>query len=180
VERRKPRSLRMHSLGYVDACDRPRRRHPGPRRRRGADGGDRVRRLSVPDHFVPTATIVTRASSAQILARAKVEIVNRSDQARALIVLPKRSLVERTLAWLGRGRRLAKDWECLNRKALAFLRLASIRLMLRNYAVPHNVSDRRLTRRMEENFSPRNSSQSLNSQGAQASSRVHVMPIGST
>ena len=27
---------------------------------------------------------------------------------------------------------IAKDWECLNRKALAFLRLASIRLMLRN------------------------------------------------
>ena len=28
-------------------------------------------------------------------------------------------------------RRLAKDWECLNRKALAFLKLASIRLMTR-------------------------------------------------
>src|SRR3954469_18253497 len=39
--------------------------------------------------------------------------------------------VERTIAWLNRCRRLAKDWECLNRKALAFLRLASIRLMLR-------------------------------------------------
>ncbi|MGC2835685.1 MAG: hypothetical protein WA238_16470, partial [Methylocella sp.] len=38
---------------------------------------------------------------------------------------------ERTFAWLGRCRRLAKDWENLNRKALAFLRLASIRLMLR-------------------------------------------------
>jgi transposase len=44
--------------------------------------------------------------------------------------MPKRSIAERTLAWLGRCRRLAKDWECLNRKALAFLRLASIRLMV--------------------------------------------------
>jgi hypothetical protein len=39
--------------------------------------------------------------------------------------------VERTIAWLNRCRRLAKDWECLNRTALAFLRWASVRLMLR-------------------------------------------------
>ena len=38
------------------------------------------------------------------------------------VVLPKRWVVERTFAWLGRCRRLAKDWENLNRKALAFLR----------------------------------------------------------
>src|SRR6266705_3680266 len=44
--------------------------------------------------------------------------------------------VERTFAWLGRCRRLAKDWENLNRKALAFLRLASIRLMLRKLRNP--------------------------------------------
>jgi hypothetical protein len=40
------------------------------------------------------------------------------------------------LAWLGRCRRLAKDWECLNCKALAFLRLASIRLMLQKLCNP--------------------------------------------
>jgi len=39
-------------------------------------------------------------------------------------------------AWLNRCRRLAKDWECLNRKALAFLRLASIHLMLRKLFNP--------------------------------------------
>jgi hypothetical protein len=44
--------------------------------------------------------------------------------------------VERTIAWLNRCRRLAKDWENLNRKALAFLRLASIRLMLRKLCNP--------------------------------------------
>jgi hypothetical protein len=36
-----------------------------------------------------------------------------------------------TLAWLNRCRRLAKDFENRTRTALAFLRLASIRLMLR-------------------------------------------------
>jgi transposase len=43
---------------------------------------------------------------------------------------------ERTIAWLNRCRRLAKDWENLNRKGLAFLRLASIRLMLRKLCNP--------------------------------------------
>jgi transposase len=66
-----------------------------------------------------------------ILKRVNIEIVKRSDQAQRFVVLPKRWIVERTFAWLGRCRRLAKDWECLNRKALAFLKLASIRLMTR-------------------------------------------------
>src|SRR6185369_11517498 len=52
------------------------------------------------------------------------------------IFLPKRWIVERTIAWLNRCRRLAKDWENLNGKALAFLRLASIRLMLRRLCNP--------------------------------------------
>ena len=63
--------------------------------------------------------------------RVEVEIVKRSDAAKGFAVLPKRWIVERTIAWLNRCRRLAKDRECLNRSALAFLRLASIRLMLR-------------------------------------------------
>jgi hypothetical protein len=49
-------------------------------------------------------------------------------------------IVERTFAWLGRYRRLAKDWENLNRKPLAFLRLASIRLMLRKLCNPSTAS----------------------------------------
>lgn len=71
-----------------------------------------------------------------ILSRVNIEIVKRSDQARRFVVLPKRWIVERTFAWFGRCRRLAKDWECLNRKALAFLKLASIRLMLRKLCNP--------------------------------------------
>lgn len=65
------------------------------------------------------------------ITRVNVEIVKRSDQTKGFVVLPKRWIMERTFAWLGRCRRLAKDWECLNAKALAFLKLASIRLMIR-------------------------------------------------
>src|ERR1700677_151685 len=73
---------------------------------------------------------------AKVLPHLDVEIVKRSDQVSGFVVLPKRWIVERTIAWLNRCRRLAKDWECLNRKALAFLRLASIRLMLRKLCNP--------------------------------------------
>ena len=73
---------------------------------------------------------------AKTLPYLKTEIVKRSDQVSEFVVLPKRWIVERTIAWLNRCRRLAKDWENLNRKALAFLRLASIRLMLRKLCNP--------------------------------------------
>ncbi len=73
---------------------------------------------------------------AKILPYLETEIVKRSDHAKGFVVLPRRWVVERTIAWLNRCRRLAKDWENLNRKALAFLRLASIRLMLRKLCNP--------------------------------------------
>jgi transposase len=59
-----------------------------------------------------------------------LEIVKRSYVGK-FAVLPKRWIVERTIGWLNRCRRLAKDWECLNKNALAFLPWASVRLMLR-------------------------------------------------
>jgi transposase len=73
---------------------------------------------------------------AQILPHLGIEIVKRSDQANGFVVLPMRWVVERTLAWLNRCRRLAKDFENLSRTALAFLQLASIRLMLRKLCNP--------------------------------------------
>jgi transposase len=60
-----------------------------------------------------------------------VEIIKRPDQAKGFVLLPKRWVVEQTFGWLNRCRRLAKDWECLNRTARAFLSLASIRLTMR-------------------------------------------------
>ena len=73
---------------------------------------------------------------ARILPHLETEIVRRSDQVKGFAVLPKRWIIERTIAWLNRCRRLAKDWENLNHKALAFLRLASIRFMLRKLCNP--------------------------------------------
>jgi putative transposase len=74
---------------------------------------------------------IFRDALAKILPGLEIEIVKRSEQSQGFVVLPKRWIVERTLAWLNRCRRLAKDWENLNRNALAFLKLASIRLILR-------------------------------------------------
>jgi transposase len=76
----------------------------------------------------------TTAAAVRALGRWELEIVKRLDQAQGFVVLPQRWKVERAFAWLGRCRRLAKDFETLTRTALAFLRLASIRLMLRRIA----------------------------------------------
>ena len=62
-----------------------------------------------------------------------LQIVRRCDKHR-FVVLPKRWIVERTLAWISRCRRLARDYERHTRKAAAFVRLAMIRLMLRRLA----------------------------------------------
>jgi transposase len=73
---------------------------------------------------------------AKVLPQIKTKIIKRSDKAKGFEVLPRRWVVERTFAWLGRCRRLAKDWENLTRIALAYVRLASIRLMLRKLCNP--------------------------------------------
>ena len=73
---------------------------------------------------------------AKILPLLETEIVKRSDQVKGFVILHKRWIVERTRGWLNRCRRLAKDWAKLNRNALSFLKLASIRLMLRKLCNP--------------------------------------------
>jgi transposase len=78
------------------------------------------------------------AAAVRALGAWQVEIVKRSDQAAGFVVLPKRWIVERTFSWLNRCRRLARDVENLARTALAFLRLAMIRLMLRRLARSSN------------------------------------------
>jgi transposase len=77
-----------------------------------------------------------KADVAKVLPQLSIEIVKRSDQAKGFAVLPRRWVVERTLGWLNRCRRLAKDFENLARIAVAFIRLASIRLMLRRLCNP--------------------------------------------
>jgi transposase len=64
-----------------------------------------------------------------------IEIVKRTEL-HSFAVLPKRWLVERTLAWISRNRRLARDYERYARTVAAFIRLAMIRLMLRRLTRP--------------------------------------------
>lgn len=61
----------------------------------------------------------------------ELEIVKRSDDMRGFVLLPKRWVVERTFAWLGKCRRLSKDYEYLIESSEAMIRLAMIGLMLR-------------------------------------------------
>ena len=63
-----------------------------------------------------------------------VEIVKRSDHAAGFEVLPRRWVVERTLAWLNRNRRLAKDFEASIASAKAWLIIASVQLLIRRVA----------------------------------------------
>jgi putative transposase len=60
----------------------------------------------------------------------EVEIVKRSDDAEGFEVLPKRWIVERTFAWLGRYRRLSKDYESLVSSSIAMIQIAMTNLML--------------------------------------------------
>ena len=79
-----------------------------------------------------------RAAAAKI-GNWEIEIVKRSDIAKGFAVLPKRWVVERTLAWISRNRRLARDYERYARTAAAFVRLAMIRIMLRRLTPNHSL-----------------------------------------
>ncbi|MFT6008890.1 MAG: putative transposase [Parasphingorhabdus sp.] len=63
-----------------------------------------------------------------------LEIIKRSDTARGFELLPRRWVVERTFAWLGRCRRLAKDWERSVESSTAWATIASIRMLTRRIA----------------------------------------------
>jgi transposase len=63
-----------------------------------------------------------------------IEIVKRSDFAQGFVLLPRRWVVERTLAWLNRNRRLAKDVEATIESAVTWLYIASVKLMSRRLA----------------------------------------------
>lgn len=63
-----------------------------------------------------------------------IEIIKRSDKAVGFELLPRRWVVERTFAWLGRCRRLAKDFERTIESAEAFILVAHIRLLTRRLA----------------------------------------------
>jgi transposase len=63
-----------------------------------------------------------------------LDIVKRSDRAKGFVVEPRRWVVERSFAWFGRNRRLAKDFETSLASAEAWVLLASMRLLSRRLA----------------------------------------------
>ena len=74
---------------------------------------------------------------ADVVARTygwELVIVQRPPTQRGFVLQPRRWVVERSFAWLGRSRRLSKDYEALTHTAQAWLYLASIQLLLRRLA----------------------------------------------
>lgn len=63
-----------------------------------------------------------------------LQIVSKLAGQRGFVLLPRRWVVERTFAWLGRNRRLSKDYEELPECAETWIYLASIRLLLTRLA----------------------------------------------
>jgi putative transposase len=66
--------------------------------------------------------------------RFRLEIVKRSDDVKGFKVLPRRWVVERTFGWLGRYRRLSKDYEYLTATSETMIYIAMTSLMLRRLA----------------------------------------------
>jgi len=78
------------------------------------------------------------------LGRWTIEIVTRAQKAGRFKPERKRWIVERTYAWFGRNRRLAKDYEATIASAEAWFLIASVKLLVRRLArghdmLPHNV-----------------------------------------
>ena len=63
-----------------------------------------------------------------------LEIIKRSDAAKRFEILPRRWVVERTFAWRGRCRRLAKDFEATIASAVAWVLVAHLRTLTRRIA----------------------------------------------
>jgi putative transposase len=64
----------------------------------------------------------------------RLHIVKRPEGIKGFLLLPKRWIVERTFAWLGRYRRLSKDYEYLTQTSETTSRVAMIHLMVRRLA----------------------------------------------
>jgi putative transposase len=66
--------------------------------------------------------------------KVRLDIVKRPEGTKGFLLLPKRWIVERTFGWLGRYRRLSKDYEYLTQTSEAMIRVAMIHLMVRRLA----------------------------------------------
>jgi transposase len=113
---------------------------PGSRPLASTDGGGDGR----PERAIGSPDCATSSPMADILARSSaalrkmgtwnLEIIRRSDKAKGFEVLPGQWVALRTLAWSGRSRRLARDWEHTLESAIAWRIIANIRPMTRRIA----------------------------------------------
>jgi putative transposase len=91
----------------------------------------RLRHVWVDQGYKPHLAAWARAVGGWV-----VEIVARPKEQKGFAVLPRRWVVERTFAWLGRNRRLSKDYEGRPETHEAWVQIAMIHLMLKRLAPP--------------------------------------------
>jgi putative transposase len=71
----------------------------------------------------------------------RLQIVNRPLGAKGFVLLPKRWVVERSIAWLGRARRLSKDYERRTDSSECMVRLRAIQVLLKRSAPKRCYAD---------------------------------------
>ncbi len=69
------------------------------------------------------------AQDVRRIAKIELEITKRSEQ--RFVVIPRRWVVERSIAWINRYRRLSKDYEYRTTTSESMIYMTGIRLMLR-------------------------------------------------
>jgi len=70
-----------------------------------------------------------------------LEVKRPPKESKGFVVVPKRWVVERSFAWMGRNRRLSKDYEKTTSSSEATVKLANIALLLRRLAPRENTAD---------------------------------------
>ena len=110
---------------------------PHPARIQDRDGGGPLLRVSrrifpfIQRVFADSGYAGEKVAKATLIA---VEIVRKNPDQVGFVVNPRRWVVERFFAWIGRNRRLAKDFEATIDSARAFLYAASVMLLARRIA----------------------------------------------
>jgi Transposase and inactivated derivatives len=97
-----------------------------------ADSWKRIRLICADGGYA--GQLLTWVRNLRSRNRIWLEIVKRSDDIRGFKVLPRRWVVERTFGWLGRQRRLSKDYEFHAATSEAMIRVTMIGVMLRRLA----------------------------------------------
>lgn len=133
---------KRHTL--VDTDGRPLTLQAGPASVQDRDGAVSLLKASrhlypfIKRAFADSGYSGERVAAATIIA---IEIVRKQAGQVGFAVQPRRRVVERTFAWLGRNRRLARDFEATIASATAFLYAASVMLLTRQLGRPYEFRD---------------------------------------